>query len=366
MSKSPLRVLITGAAGQIAYSLIPLVCRGDVFGPEQAIILHLLDIAPMAGVLAGVVLEITDCAYPLVASVVATVVEEEAFKSIDAAFLVGSMPRREGMERKDLLAANVKIFASQGKALAAHSHPDVKVLVVGNPANTNALICSKFAAPKIPVTAFTAMTRLDENRARAQTAIKHGVPVASLSGVYIWGNHSSTQFPDVSNATSAGTKLPFDQHDPEFISVSFFVTTMLLLMMIKRHPFLNTHTGDPKTRSSSDCGAQTLVRDVSSESGCGPHARLVAGKHDSRVHGRHFGRQQVWRSSRRHLLLPLHRGRRQVDHCGRPDAQRRGKGEDQSHGPGAGGREERCHARYQRTAVSTCYTSGIRLQAIGL
>lgn len=219
MSKSPLRVLITGAAGQIAYSLIPLVCRGDVFGPDQPLILHLLDIPFMETVMKGVVLEITDCAYPLVHQVVATVKEEEAFAGIHAAFLVGSMPRREGMERKDLLAANVKIFASQGKALAAHSDPKVKVLVVGNPANTNALICSKFAAPKIPVTAFTAMTRLDENRARAQTAIKHNVPVSTLSGVYIWGNHSSTQFPDVSNATSNGTKLPFDQHDPAFIEV---------------------------------------------------------------------------------------------------------------------------------------------------
>ena len=219
MSKSPLRVLITGAAGQIAYSLIPLVCRGDVFGQDQPIILHLLDIPFMEGVMNGVVLEITDCAYPLVQQVVATIKEEDAFANIDAAFLVGSMPRREGMERKDLLAANVKIFASQGKALANHSNPNVKVLVVGNPANTNALICSKFAAPKIPVTAFTAMTRLDENRARAQTALKHKVPVSTLTGVYIWGNHSSTQFPDVSNATSNGTKLPFDQHDPAFIEV---------------------------------------------------------------------------------------------------------------------------------------------------
>ena len=126
-AKEPLRVLITGAAGQIAYSLIPLVCRGDVFGADQPVILHLLDIPPMEGVMKGVVLEITDCAYPLVHGVVATVNEAEAFAGIDAAFLVGSMPRREGMERKDLLAANVKIFASQGKALAAHANPQVKV-----------------------------------------------------------------------------------------------------------------------------------------------------------------------------------------------------------------------------------------------
>lgn len=219
MSKSPVRVLVTGAAGQIAYSLIPIIAKGDVFGADQPVILHLLDIPMCEGVLNGVVLEITDCAFPLVHSVVATTSEEVAFKDLDAAFLVGAMPRREGMERKDLLAANVKIFASQGKALAAHSKPDVKVLVVGNPANTNALICSKFAAPKIPVKNFTAMTRLDENRARGQVALKHNVPVKGVSNVFIWGNHSSTQFPDVSNATSEGKKLAFSGHDPALIEL---------------------------------------------------------------------------------------------------------------------------------------------------
>lgn len=219
MSKAPLRVLVTGAAGQIAYSLIPLIAKGDVFGSDQPVILHLLDIPMMQTVLDGVVLEITDCAYPLVEGVVATVVEEEAFKGLDAAFLVGAMPRREGMERKDLLAANVKIFASQGKALAAHSSPNVKVLVVGNPANTNALICSKFAAPKIPAKNFTAMTRLDENRARGQLAIKHSIAVKGIRDVFIWGNHSSTQFPDISNATNNGAKLAFSGHDENLISV---------------------------------------------------------------------------------------------------------------------------------------------------
>lgn len=219
MAKAPLKVLVTGAAGQIAYSLIPLIGRGDVFGTDQPVILHLLDIPMMQTVLDGVVLEITDCAYPLVHGVVATVSEEEAFKDLDAAFLVGAMPRREGMERKDLLAANVKIFASQGKALAAYSKPSVKVLVVGNPANTNALICSKFAAPKIPASSFTAMTRLDENRARAQVALANNVPVSGIKDVFIWGNHSSTQFPDVSNATNNGAKLPFKGHDETLISL---------------------------------------------------------------------------------------------------------------------------------------------------
>ncbi|XP_054161366.1 malate dehydrogenase, cytoplasmic-like [Oppia nitens] len=216
---SPIRVLITGAAGQIGYSLIPLVASGQVFGADQPVIIHLLDIEFMAGVLNGVVMEINDCAYPLVKSIVATTNEAEGFKDIDAAFLVGSMPRREGMERKDLLAANVKIFKSQGKALADHSNPNVKVLVVGNPANTNALIAAKYAAPKIPITSFTAMTRLDQNRAANQFAAKHGAAVKEVSRVIIWGNHSSTQFPDVSNALLRGEKAPFDGHDDAFIQL---------------------------------------------------------------------------------------------------------------------------------------------------
>ena len=219
MSKPAIRVVVTGAAGQIAYSLIPWIAMGDVFGTDQPVILHLLDIPMMQTVLDGVVLEITDCAYSLVESVVATTNEEEAFRGLDAAFLVGAMPRREGMERKDLLAANVKIFASQGKALANFSNPNVKVLVVGNPANTNALICSKFAAPKIPAKNFTAMTRLDEHRARGQLAIKHGIPVKGIRDVFIWGNHSSTQFPDISKATNNGQKLAFSGHDEKLIEI---------------------------------------------------------------------------------------------------------------------------------------------------
>lgn len=214
-----IRVLITGAAGQIAYSLIPIICKGDVFGANQPVILHLLDIEPMKNVLDGVVYEIQDCAFPLVESVVATTDETTAFKNVDAAFLVGAMPRRPGMERKDLLSSNVKIFASQGKALAQHSNPDVKVLVVGNPANTNALICAHFAAPKIPSCNITAMTRLDQSRAKAQLSLKHNIPVGTIKDVIIWGNHSSTQFPDIKNAKSNGQPLPFSGHDENFISV---------------------------------------------------------------------------------------------------------------------------------------------------
>ena len=218
--KPALKVLITGSAGQIAYSLIPIVARGDVFGHDQPIILHLLDIPPMKTVLDGVVMEIQDCAFQLLRGIHAFVEEGPAFQDIDAAFLVGSMPRKEGMERKDLLAANVKIFKSQGQALANFAKPTVKVLVVGNPANTNAMIAAKYAAPKIPATSFSAMTRLDQNRTAGLISREKGLSDASeVKRVIIWGNHSSTQFPDVSNVTYKGEKLPFTAHDPEMISL---------------------------------------------------------------------------------------------------------------------------------------------------
>ncbi|XP_063240566.1 malate dehydrogenase, cytoplasmic [Bacillus rossius redtenbacheri] len=197
---SPIRVVVTGAAGQIAYSLIYQIAKGDVFGADQPLVLLLLDIPPMMGVLEGVVMEIHDCALPLVAGVVPTDDPAVAFKDVDAAFLVGSMPRKQGMERKDLLSANVKIFKVQGEALDKHAKKNVKVLVVGNPANTNALICSKYA-PSIPRGNFTAMTRLDQNRGRAQVAARLGVAVGKVRNVIIWGNHSATQVPDVGSAT---------------------------------------------------------------------------------------------------------------------------------------------------------------------
>lgn len=200
MAKEPIRVLVTGAAGQIAYSLVATIARGEVFGADQPIILHLLDIPMMLGVLNGVVMELIDCAFPLLTDIVATDKEQEAFAAIDVAFLVGSMPRKEGMERKDLLAANVKIFKSQGRALDQHAKKSVKVLVVGNPANTNALVCSKFA-PSIPKENFSAMTRLDHNRAKGQIAQRLHVSPADVRNVVIWGNHSSTQFPDANHAT---------------------------------------------------------------------------------------------------------------------------------------------------------------------
>jgi len=199
-SKNPIRIVITGAAGQIAYSLIHQICNGDVFGKDQSVILHLLDIAPMLGVLQGVVMEIEDTSLPLVKGVVPTDSEETAFKDVDVALFVGAMPRKEGMERKDLLSANVKIFKSQGTALDKFAKKSVKVLVVGNPANTNCYILAHYA-PSIPRENFTCLTRLDHNRATAQIASRLKVSPDAVKNVIIWGNHSSTQFPDVGSAT---------------------------------------------------------------------------------------------------------------------------------------------------------------------
>merc|ERR1712025_1469049 len=173
-------------------------------------ILHLQDIAPMMGVLGGVVMEIQDCAMPLVKDVLATDDPSVAFTDVDAAFMGGAMPRKEGMERKDLLAANVKIFKVQGEAMDKHAKKSVKVLVVGNPANTNALICSHYA-PSIPKENFSAMTRLDQNRAAGQIAEKLGVPISAVKKVTIWGNHSSTQFPDAAHATVNGSSAGLDE-----------------------------------------------------------------------------------------------------------------------------------------------------------
>lgn len=195
----PIRVLVTGAAGQIAYSLLFSVANGDVFGKDQPIILHLFDLPMMVNAMNGVKLELQDCSLPLLVDVVCTSEEAVGFKDIDVAILAGAMPRREGMERKDLLAANVKIFKTQGNALEQFAKKTVKVVVVGNPANTNCLVASK-NAPSIPKQNFSALTRLDHNRAKAQIALKLGVSSRNVKNVAIWGNHSNTQFPDLAHA----------------------------------------------------------------------------------------------------------------------------------------------------------------------
>ena len=201
--KNPVRVTITGAAGNIGYALAFRIAAGDMLGPDQPVILQLLEITPALGALQGVVMELNDCAFPLLAGVVATDDASVAFKDTDYALLVGARPRGPGMERKDLLTANGAIFGPQGKALNDHASRDVKVLVVGNPANTNALI-AQAAAPDLNPRNFTAMTRLDHNRALSQLAEKTGTHTTDVAKMIIWGNHSSTQYPDISHATVKG------------------------------------------------------------------------------------------------------------------------------------------------------------------
>ncbi|MDA8062508.1 MAG: malate dehydrogenase [Actinomycetota bacterium] len=203
MSLQPVRVAVTGAAGQIAYSLLFRIAGGDMLGPEQPVVLQLLEVTPALGALRGVVMELEDCAFPLLAGITTSDDPEAAFGDADIAMLVGARPRSKGMERKDLLEANGAIFTEQGRALGACAAPGVKVLVVGNPANTNALIAQANAA-ELPPERFSAMTRLDQNRARAQVAAKAGVPVGEVADLVIWGNHSSTQYPDLFHAKVAG------------------------------------------------------------------------------------------------------------------------------------------------------------------
>lgn len=195
--KAPVRVVVTGAAGQIGYQLLFRIAAGNMLGPDQPVILHLLEIPPAMNAVQGVVMELEDCAFPLLHGVVATDDANVAFKDANYALLVGAMPRGPGMERSDLLKANAKIFSVQGKAMNDHASKDIKVLVVGNPANTNALIAQQ-NAPEINPAQFTAMTRLDHNRALAQLSGKLDVQTNDIKKMTIWGNHSSTQYPDVS------------------------------------------------------------------------------------------------------------------------------------------------------------------------
>jgi malate dehydrogenase len=205
MSKAPVRVAVTGAAGQIGYSLLFRIASGEMLGKDQPVILQLLEIPDekAQAALKGVMMELDDCAFPLLAGMSAHSDPNTAFKDAGVALLVGARPRSKGMERKDLLEANGAIFTVQGKALNAHARRDVKVLVVGNPANTNAYIAMK-SAPDLPRENFTAMLRLDHNRALSQLAAKTGKPVDSIEKMIVWGNHSPTMYPDYRFATIAG------------------------------------------------------------------------------------------------------------------------------------------------------------------
>jgi malate dehydrogenase len=203
MTKTPVRVAVTGAAGQIGYSLLFRIASGSMFGPDQPVILHLIEIEPALGALQGVVMELDDCAFPLLKGILPTANLDEGFKGVNWALLVGSIPRKQGMERKDLLGINGKIFIGQGQAIQKNAAPDVRILVVGNPCNTNCLIALN-NAPEVPKDRWHAMTRLDENRAKSQLARKAGVDTTAVTNVAIWGNHSSTQYPDFYNAKVNG------------------------------------------------------------------------------------------------------------------------------------------------------------------
>jgi malate dehydrogenase len=200
---SPLQIAVTGAAGQIGYSLLFRIASGQMFGADQPVALHLIEIPNALGALEGVVMELNDCAFPLLQSIVATADLDEGFRDVNWALLVGSIPRKAGMERKDLLGINGKIFIGQGQAIEKNAAPDVRILVIGNPCNTNCLIAMN-NAKKIPSDRWFAMTRLDENRGKAQLAHKAGVAVTSVTNMTIWGNHSATQYPDFYNARIDG------------------------------------------------------------------------------------------------------------------------------------------------------------------
>jgi len=203
MNSTPLRIAVTGAAGQIGYSLLFRIASGAMFGPDQPVILHLIEIEPALPALNGVVMELDDCAFPLLKGIVPTANLDEGFRGVNWALLVGSVPRKANMERKDLLSINGKIFIGQGQAIQKNAASDVRIHVVGNPCNTNCLIAMN-NAPNIPRDRFFAMTRLDENRAKSQLAKRAATEVTAVSNVAVWGNHSSTQFPDFYNARING------------------------------------------------------------------------------------------------------------------------------------------------------------------
>ena len=296
--KNPVSVTITGAAGNIGYALAFRIAAGDMLGPDQPVVLQLLEIPPALPALKGVVMELNDCAFPLLQGIVATDDLDTAFKETNYALLVGARPRGKGMERKDLLSANGQIFGPQGKSLNAVAARDVKVLVVGNPANTNALIAMS-NAPDLPRQQFTAMTRLDHNRAISQLAEKTETHVNEIKRMTIWGNHSATQYPDISQCTIGGKAasecVPEDWYRNEFI---------------------------PRVQKR---GAEIIEAPRRVERRFGgigsnrSHARLGAGQRDRRL-GQYGdpGRWKLWGRRGHHLLVPLYLPGRYDRNCARP------------------------------------------------
>ncbi len=223
MSNNPIRVAVTGAAGQIGYSLLFRIASGALFGPHQPVILHLIEVEPALPALQGVVMELEDCAFPLLKGIVATANLNEGFDRVNWALLVGAAPRKQGMERKDLLGLNGRIFIGQGLAIQKNAASDVRIHVVGNPCNTNCLIAMR-NAPEVPPNRWFAMTRLDENRAKSQLAKKAGVDITTVSNVGIWGNHSATQYPDFWNAKIYGRPVLESISDHAWLEGEFITT----------------------------------------------------------------------------------------------------------------------------------------------
>ena len=248
----PVTVTVTGAAGQIGYALLFRIASGALFGPETPVALRLLEIEPAMKALEGVVMELDDCAFPLLTSIEATSDLATAFTGTNWALLVGSIPRKAGMERGDLLSVNGGIFKPQGQAIAANAAGDVRVLVVGNPCNTNCLI-ARSAAPEVPAERWFAMTRLDQNRAETQLAKRAGVPVAEVKNLAIWGNHSSTQFPDFANATIAGRPAPEVIADDAWLRGEFLTTVQ------KRGAAIIEARGLSSAASAANAAIDTVV-----------------------------------------------------------------------------------------------------------
>jgi len=249
---TPVNVTVTGAAGQIGYSLLFRIASGQLLGPDTPIVLRLLEIEPAMKSLEGVVMELDDCAFPLLAGIEATSDLKHAFDGTNWALLVGSIPRKAGMERGDLLNVNGGIFKPQGEAIAAHAASDVRVLVVGNPCNTNCLI-ARSNAPEVPADRWFAMTRLDQNRAETQLAKKAGVPVAGVKNLAIWGNHSATQFPDFGNATIDGKKATDVITDHAWLEGDFITTVQ------KRGAAIIEARGLSSAASAANAAIDTVV-----------------------------------------------------------------------------------------------------------
>lgn len=222
-SRRPVHITVSGAAGQVGYALVFRIASGQLLGPDTPIVLRMLDIEPALPAMEGVAMELDDCAFPLLSDIVLTADAEEAFDGASWALLVGAMPRKEGMERGELLAANGGIFAPQGRAIAARAASDIRIMVVGNPCNTNCLI-ARANAPEVPSERWFAMTQLDENRAKSQLAKKAGVPVSQVTNMTIWGNHSATQYPDAQNARIGGRPAPEIITDHEWLRGEFIST----------------------------------------------------------------------------------------------------------------------------------------------